>query len=112
MDQNTRASLIQQFAHLWSAVAWKSYQLQGRGVFVVQVQQEGDDLSLTIEYLSAAECRHAQARRLLATYNPAVEYVLLFATNGADAECTLMNLGRSLAEVAAEVAPVPFVRSS
>jgi hypothetical protein len=106
MDQNTRTSLLQQFATLWGAVAWKSYQLQGRGVFAVQVQpQENADFTLTIEYLSRAECHHSQARHLAARYDPAVEYVLLLCNGDGNAECELVHLERTLDDVAAEVAP-------
>ncbi len=104
MNQRLQTILIRQLAYLWGAVAWQSYQLQGRGIFCVYVQQQRDaDLALTIEYLSVAECHHKQARHLVATYDPRVEYVLLLGECAEDAECKIIRLNHPLADVAAEM---------
>lgn len=103
MDRKTHTIVTQQLAELWGAVAWRSYQIQGRGVVGVSIRQHhDDDVTLAIDYLSGSECKHVQARRLVTRYNPAVEYVLLVGTHDEDAETEVINLGRPLAEVAAE----------
>ena len=104
MNQRLQTILIQQLAYLWGAVAWRSYELQGRGIFCVYVQQQQDaDFALTIEYLSVAECQHKQARHLVTTYDPRFEYVLLLGECAEDAECKIIHLNHSLADIAAEM---------
>ncbi len=105
MNQQLQTLLIRQLAYLWGAVAWRSYELQGRGIFCVYVQQQQDaDFVLTIEYLSVAECQHKQARHLAKTYDPRVEYVLLLGECAEDAECKIIHLNHPLADIAAEMA--------
>ncbi len=106
MDSETRDRMIQQLADLWGAVAWKSYKLQGRGMLGVRVRKQRSELFvLEIGYLSKAECTNAQARQLVASYDPNYEFVVLIGSSDEDAEYRTISLGRALADVAVEMRP-------
>lgn len=103
LDQQTRTWLIQQFAAVWGAAAWKSYQIQGRGILSVRVRRHnGDNVALSIDYLSARECKNGAVQKLVARYHPAVEYVLLLGTDDNDAEGSIVCLEQPLADLAAD----------